>query len=292
MKNGQRLFLLCRITAVLIFLMAGCRKPSFSEKEDGPQVTIKQENTLINPSGEYDFRELPKGKPEENTAAIAGTVNADNKTAAFALMFQPDITNISPGDLTAFAVQSVSPETEGSFSSQAPVTIGSRDDGEPASYEEEAVTEEAMIKEAPADENTAAAKNISLSIGLEGNMNARENFAGAAVIGFDYQFLDILAAGVSLTASTDFKGVTVLEPMVTFRGYYWPPRENSYSGLFAQVDIGAYLVIEERGTIALFDGGLRIGFRLPIGKRFFAEPYGRIGYPYFFGLGVAAGIKL
>ncbi len=146
--------------------------------------------------------------------------------------------------------------------------------------------------EAAPDENTPPAKNMSLSIGPEWNMNARENFAAGAVIGFDYHFLDVFAAGLTFTASSDFSDITVLEPLAMFRWYFLPVGKDGNAGFFLQADIGAYLFIEDGGTTALFDGGLRAGFRLPLGEMFYVEPYGRAGYPFVFGFGVVAGIKL
>ncbi len=141
------------------------------------------------------------------------------------------------------------------------------------------------------NENFVPAKKMSLSIGLEWNMNARENFAGGALIGFDYSFLDMFAAGVNFTASSNFNGITVLEPSAMFRWYFLQMGKGSYSGFFLQADMGTYLVIEDGDVTAMFNSGLRGGFRLPLGKTFFVEPYGRIGYPFAFGFGAAAGVR-
>ncbi|MDR2900874.1 MAG: hypothetical protein LBV20_05090, partial [Treponema sp.] len=89
--------------------------------------------------------------------------------------------------------------------------------------------------------NPDTVKRMSLSIAPEWNMNSRENFAAGASIGFNYHFADIFAAGVSFTASTNFDGITVLEPVGMFR-WYFLPLMGKYSGFFAQADLGAYLL--------------------------------------------------
>jgi hypothetical protein len=130
---------------------------------------------------------------------------------------------------------------------------------------------------------------MSLGLGLEWDMNSRENFAGGAALGFDYNFLQSFAAGLTVTASSNFNGITVMEPVAMFRWYFLG---KGHSGLFAQVDAGVYLVLEDGDLTSLFDGGLRAGIRLPFGRRFYVEPYGRAGYPFAFGIGVMTGIQI
>ena len=120
-------------------------------------------------------------------------------------------------------------------------------------------------------------------------MNSRYNFAGGAVLGFDLNLPYSFAAGLTVTASSNFAGIAVIEPAALFRWYFF---SNGHTGLFAQADVGAYLVLEDGELTPLFMGGLRVGFRFPLGEMFFIEPYGRAGYPFVFGIGVTAGIRL
>jgi hypothetical protein len=74
---------------------------------------------------------------------------------------------------------------------------------------------------------------------------------------------------------------------------------------FAQVDAGPSFVIEGGKTWPrevngrlhpLFTGGVRAGARIPLvswtwGGPLYIEPYIRIGYPYLFGMGAAAGMS-
>jgi hypothetical protein len=128
---------------------------------------------------------------------------------------------------------------------------------------------------------------MAVGFGLEWNMNSRQNFAGGAVLGFDYSFMQSFAAGLTITASSNFGGITVIEPVAMFRWYFLG---SGHNGFFAQAELGAYLILEDGLTI-MFDGGLRAGFRLPLGQRFYVEPYGRLGYPFAYGLGVMAGMR-
>jgi hypothetical protein len=119
-------------------------------------------------------------------------------------------------------------------------------------------------------------------------MNSRENFAGGLVLGYDYTIDSSFSTGAVVTASSNFTGIAVIEPAAMFRWYFLP---DIHKGLFAQADAGVYLVVEETGTRALFLGGLRAGIRLPLAEKFFIEPFGRIGYPFAFGIGVLSGIN-
>jgi hypothetical protein len=139
-----------------------------------------------------------------------------------------------------------------------------------------------------AQETENKAGKAALGIGAEWNMNSRENFAGGAILNFDFDIAPSLALGIVATASTNFYGITVIEPAAFFR-WYFLSRENS--GWFAQADLGAYLVLEDEDFTPMFLGGLRAGIRLPLGERFFIEPFGRFGYPFAFGAGALAGIK-
>ena len=140
---------------------------------------------------------------------------------------------------------------------------------------------------AQGSDDTTAPK-MAAGFGLEWNMNSRDNFAAGAVIGFDYNLPNSFAVGLTVSGSTNFSGIAVIEPAALFRWYFLDDR---HSGFFAQIDAGTYLVLEDSEVSVLFLGGLRGGLRLPLGQRFFVEPYGRIGYPFFFGIGALAGMR-
>jgi len=50
----------------------------------------------------------------------------------------------------------------------------------------------------------------------------------------------------------------------------------------------------EGDTLLRFMGGLRLGYRFLLGKRrfFYLEPYARGGYPFAWGAGIMAGIRI
>jgi len=131
-------------------------------------------------------------------------------------------------------------------------------------------------------------KKMAVSMGMEFNMNARENFAGGAVLSFDYNlpFARPFALGLNFTYSNNFSGIAVLEPAAMFRMYF---SGNRHEGLFAQADLGTYIVLEEQEDDLMFLGGVRAGIRVPMGN-FYVEPYGRLGYPFAFGIGITAGM--
>jgi len=133
----------------------------------------------------------------------------------------------------------------------------------------------------------AQEKKAAVGIGAEWNMNSRENFAGGAALNVDFNLPRSFALGLNVTASNNFSGITVIEPAAFLRRYFL----GGYSGTFVQADGGAYLVLEDAEFTAMFLGGLRFGYRLPIKSSFYLEPYGRIGYPFAFGVGVLTGIS-
>jgi hypothetical protein len=48
------------------------------------------------------------------------------------------------------------------------------------------------------------------------------------------------------------------------------------------------ILIYQEETYPAFAGGATVGYRIPL-KKFFIEPYVRLGYPYVAGFGFAAG---
>ena len=133
----------------------------------------------------------------------------------------------------------------------------------------------------------AQEKKMSAGLGLEWNMNSRHNFAGGANLGFYYNLPGYLALGLSVTGSSNFSEFHVIEPTLLARYYFL---RNGYEGFFAQADIGPFIILEDGKTSFLPEAGLRGGYRLSLGSSFYVEPYGRLGYPFAFGVGAMAGI--
>ena len=138
-----------------------------------------------------------------------------------------------------------------------------------------------------AEEEQASSK-VAIGIGPEWNMNSRENFAAGGILAFDLNIGSSLSIGINATVSTNFDEIMVIEPVANFRWYFLG---SNHTGWFVQADVGAYLVMEDGDLTPLFMGGLRAGLRLPLGETLFVEPFGRVGYPFAFGVGVLAGVK-
>jgi len=138
----------------------------------------------------------------------------------------------------------------------------------------------------------ASDQKVSLGLSPEFNMNSRKNFAGGLGLHFDYNFPIAgvcFAAGAFVNASTNFSGFGIIEPAALFR-WYFPG--GGYAGGFLQADLGISLIPEDGEVIPLFLGGIRGGYRFPIGEMMYVEPFGRFGYPFMFGIGVVAGLRL
>jgi len=137
-------------------------------------------------------------------------------------------------------------------------------------------------------EEEATSSKAAVGAGPEWNMNSRDNFAMGGVLAFDYSLGSAFALGINATASSNFFGITVIEPAAGFRWYFLG---SNHTGWFVQADVGAYLILEDGDMTPMFLGGLRGGLRLPLGDKFFIEPFGRIGYPFAFGIGGLAGVR-
>ena len=133
-------------------------------------------------------------------------------------------------------------------------------------------------------------ERMAVGLGLEWNMNSRHNFAAGAALGSYFNLTDKYALGLSFGVSSNFYDDLVLEPAAHFRYYFL---ENQYGRFFRQADAGAFLLYEDGYDIyPMVLLGLRGGLRRPLGSLFYIEPYARLGYPFVFGIGVMAGIRL
>ena len=137
--------------------------------------------------------------------------------------------------------------------------------------------------------------HLSVGVGLEMNMNARENFALGIPIHIDYNLTvasEPLAFGLVTIISNNLKDnddkFTVIEIGGLARWYFMG---GGHTGLYGQVELGAYLFTEFDEVNPMFMGGLRAGYRMPFGN-LYVEPFGRAGYPFAWGIGVLAGISV
>jgi len=141
-------------------------------------------------------------------------------------------------------------------------------------------------------------EGLSVGLGPEFNMNSNENFAAGFIFCIDYKLpvpIIQLAAGLNFGFSSNFNGINVFEAAGLFRWYFLG---IDFAGWFAQVDIGASMIFL-REDLELEDPtddyklmtGLRVGFRLPLNSALYIEPYGRLGIPFAYGVGILAGVR-
>jgi len=149
--------------------------------------------------------------------------------------------------------------------------------------EEEAQTDETWLHK------------FAIGLGPEINMHSPQGYAGGLSLNFDYNLpipsqRTSFAAGLSFIGSYNFDGITVLEPSAFFRWYFLNP---SYTGLFAQINLGGNIIMGEtyyNAPIALVSD-IRAGYRLPFSRNFYIEPYIRAGYPVMWGAGLICGMR-
>jgi outer membrane protein OmpA-like peptidoglycan-associated protein len=135
----------------------------------------------------------------------------------------------------------------------------------------------------------------ALGLGPEWNMDSYRFFAAGAAFALDFNLPHSMAVGLTVDSSFKGTGFTALEPAALFRWYFLG---KGHFGFFVQADVGAFLYFEGygrdeyQGQIKPFVlGGGRVGYRFPLGKMFYIEPYARGGYPFAYGVGVNAGIR-
>ena len=138
-----------------------------------------------------------------------------------------------------------------------------------------------------AQEKSESSGPLSAGIGPEFNMNSRHNFAGGTVLGIYFNLPKNSAIGLTSTVDFNFFNTEVLEFAVLYRRFFG---DGNYSGFFLQPEAGIFIIFEDGEVIPLPLFGLRGGYRLPLGSRFYIEPCGRLGYPFAFGIAFMAGI--
>ena len=133
-------------------------------------------------------------------------------------------------------------------------------------------------------------KKVSVGLGAEWNMDSRHNFAGGALLVFDYRLPRFAAVGLMLEGSSNFSTMHVIEPAVLFRAYFL---ENEYRGFYFQTDLGTSIIFEDGRDVWFRPmAGMGIGYRVHLGSTFYLEPFGRLGFPFAVGLGLVAGLRL
>ena len=140
-------------------------------------------------------------------------------------------------------------------------------------------------------------KKMAVGIGAEWNMDSRRDFAGGGILVFDYKLPRFVSLGVMIEGSSNFSGTHVIEPAFLFRAYYL---ENEYRGFYFQTDLGASFIMEPESEPEREPNrdvwirpivGFGVGYRAFLGPVFYVEPFGRLGFPFAFGLGMIAGLR-
>ena len=133
--------------------------------------------------------------------------------------------------------------------------------------------------------------NIYLGIFAEVLGYTRDNVAygGGITAGGSYNGMGF---GLHFLYAQDTEGFVFFEVLGHFRWYFAQLKDNN--GLFVQLEGGVVFYSYERFDTLdniLASIGLRAGWRIPLGEKWFIEPGIRGGFPYLIGAGFYAGIK-
>ena len=126
-----------------------------------------------------------------------------------------------------------------------------------------------------------------VGLGGEANGNSKEKPAAGGILTMGLDINSFFAVGLKNAVSFSFEDLIVLENAAFFRYY---PIKNM--GLFLQADLGATVLFENEKAKPVFLGGLLVGWRFNFGKFFYLEPSARGGYPFIWGAGLTAGVKI
>jgi hypothetical protein len=113
---------------------------------------------------------------------------------------------------------------------------------------------------------------------------------GGAALGYGNK----VSFGVKVTYWNDLEDIRSFELNFLLRFYLFS--KTGHSGLFVQVNGGPVIIAQYEDNFAMpseigtFSAGLSLGWRFPLGKRFFVDLAARGGYPYIAGAGLSAGV--
>ncbi|MCL2069585.1 MAG: hypothetical protein FWH19_01190 [Treponema sp.] len=129
--------------------------------------------------------------------------------------------------------------------------------------------------------------SMSAGLGLEWNWDSRHDFAGGIPVNIIYDIHRDFSLGLNVTGSYNFFSMEALELSILARSYI---DKNRRLGTFIQGEMGAFIIFEEEGITPMPLLGFHLGYRHLLTRLFYLEPYGRLGYPFGFGIGLTAGI--
>ena len=134
-------------------------------------------------------------------------------------------------------------------------------------------------------------RNTFVGLSFEGLGYSRSGFALAGGLTLGHNF-NRIGLGVNILYGNDMQeSFTFLEATAHFRFYVL--RNSRNTGPFVQAEGGFVLIAYDGFDAGSFapSAGLGLGWRIPLGERFFAEPALRVGYFYMLGVGLTAGVR-
>jgi hypothetical protein len=134
----------------------------------------------------------------------------------------------------------------------------------------------------------AAEDGPALGLTAEGTMNTRSGvaFGGGLLLGWDVNGTMLGLRGV---ISLNGAPMRTLETLLVARFYL--PSLRGREGFFAQLEMGPCFLMEDGYVTGAVSAGLMAGWRFPLGRRWFVEPFVRAGYPFIAGAGMGGGLR-
>lgn len=148
--------------------------------------------------------------------------------------------------------------------------------------------QEDIPADGPADEPQH--EEFFIALGGEALLYGREQLAYGG--GFTLGYGTGISLGMKLLVTVDRESFFCTELLFFIRFYTFGFKTNT--GLYIQLNGGPLIVSDGKPEISGFgsiSAGLTAGWRIPIGKSWFVEPFIRGGYPYIIGAGLSGGMR-
>ena len=132
------------------------------------------------------------------------------------------------------------------------------------------------------------AADAYIGFGVEANGNTLDGSAAGFGWSIGMDLNRYFGLGMKTAISYDFDSLYNMEQSGLLR-FYLPLNKQ---GLFLQAEAGSSIFFEDNESHFYFLGGVTAGWRFVIKESFYIEPYVRGGFPFIWGGGLNAGIKL
>ena len=134
-----------------------------------------------------------------------------------------------------------------------------------------------------------AIETLFAGISPEVNAYSRSGTALGANLVFGMEFDTNFAVGLKTGFFNNTDTISVWNFQLLFR--FYPLSKSSSGGLFLQAESGGIFIYEFGNKFPAFSAGISTGWRFDLPHNWYFEPAISLGYPYIWGIELAAGYR-